>query len=78
MLVDSQAKAQAYAAWLGYYKQFLVKMGMKPQQFVEMANMYATEILRYPGTLPPPIESRTVGKMGLKGVKGLNIVKKKP
>ena len=77
MLVDNQTKAQAYGAWLGYYKQFLGKMGVKPQQFVEMANIYAMEILGYPGTLPPPMEARTVGKMGLKGVKGLNIVKQK-
>ena len=76
-LVDNQAKAQAYCAWLGYYKQFLSKMGVKPHQFVEMANTYVTVTLGYPGTLPPPIEARTVGKMGLKGVKGLNIVKQK-
>lgn len=74
-LVDSQAKAQAYGAWLGYYKQFLTKMNIKPQQFVEMANTYVKDILGYPGNLPPPMDPRTVGKMGLKGVKGLNIAK---
>lgn len=60
---------------MGYYKPFLGRMGVKPDQFVEMANTYVKEILGYSEKLPPPMEARTVGKMGLKGVKGLNIVK---
>ena len=43
---------------------------------VSAANEYALGTLRYRGGngRPPPLESSTVGKMGLKGAVGLNVV----
>lgn len=70
--VDQESKAQAYRAWLGYYKALLKAMGWTSAQLVQEANKYSSETLRY-GKVPPGIERKTIGKMGLKGVPGLNI-----
>lgn len=75
--VDQAIKAQTYQAWLGYYGTYLKKMQITPQQFVEMANTYVMEVLKYRGNRPPPIMAKTVGMMGLKGVPGFNLVKSK-
>lgn len=72
--VDRKSKAQAYSAWLGYYKTSLKSIKWTPTQLVEHANAYSSDVLRY-GPKPPGLLAKTVGKMGLKGVKGLNIVK---
>jgi ATP-dependent RNA helicase MSS116, mitochondrial len=73
--VDQVTKAKAYQAWLGYYTTYMKKMAVTPRQFVEMANTYAIEILKYQGGQTPPIMAKTVGMMRLKGVPGLNIVR---
>ncbi|KAI8940615.1 hypothetical protein NX059_001887 [Plenodomus lindquistii] len=68
--VDELAKAKAYQAFLGYNKTFLKKLQMSPADLVRLANDYA----RTMGCPEPPlIEKSTIGKMGLKGVPGLNI-----
>lgn len=72
--VDRKSKAQAYSAWLGYYKTSLKSIKWTPTQLVEHANAYSSDVLRY-GPKHPGLLAKTVGKMGLKGVKGLNIVK---
>ncbi|PNH08863.1 DEAD-box ATP-dependent RNA helicase 25 [Tetrabaena socialis] len=45
----------------------------RPEQVVATANDYAAALLACP--TPPGLLAKTVGKMGLKGVSGLNIVK---
>jgi ATP-dependent RNA helicase MSS116 len=46
------------------------------ERLVEEANIFAEEVLALPG--PPPLQAKTVGKMGLKGVRGLNVLKGPP
>jgi ATP-dependent RNA helicase MSS116 len=72
--VDQTTKARAYQAWLGYYMNFTKKMQVTLPQFVEMANTYVMEVLKYKGDKTPPMLAKTVGKMHLRGVPGLNIV----
>lgn len=67
--VDPKTGAQAYQAWLGYYNGCNSARMPKPQ-LVAMANEWA-RIMGLPG--PPRLEKKTVGKMGLKGVPGLNV-----
>ena len=73
--VSNETKAQAYQAWLGYYIMYAKRMKVTLPQFVEMANTYALEVLKYQSDLPPPLMAKTVGMMKLKGVPGLNVVK---
>jgi len=53
---------------------------MTPQQLIERANTYARVVLKYESVspdgkwLPPPLLKKTIGKMGLKGMPGLNAV----
>merc|ERR1712232_56536 len=65
---------QAYQAWLGYYNS-AKGLGWKKEHLVQEATRFAESIsaLTEDG-LPPPIMKKTVGKMGLKGVPGLNLV----
>ncbi|KAH7087433.1 ATP-dependent RNA helicase MSS116, mitochondrial [Paraphoma chrysanthemicola] len=68
--VDEEAKAKAYQAFLGYNKTFIKKLQLSTAELVRVANDYATAM----GCPEPPlIEKSTIGKMGLKGVPGLNI-----
>ncbi|KAF2639077.1 ATP-dependent RNA helicase MSS116, mitochondrial [Massarina eburnea CBS 473.64] len=68
--IDEAAKAKAYQAFLGYNKGFIKKFNLTPKDFVEVANEYAKSM----GCPEPPmIDKMVVGKMGLKGVEGLNI-----
>lgn len=68
--VDEEVKAKAYRAWLGFHKTFTKQLQLTNEELVEQANLYA-QSLGCPET--PSIEKQTVGKMGLKGVRGLNI-----
>lgn len=69
-MVDDESKAKAYQAFIGYNKTYLKKLRLDPKGLVQMSNEYA----RAMGCPEPPlIEKRVVGKMGLKGVPGLNI-----
>ncbi|KAH5015624.1 ATP-dependent RNA helicase [Parastagonospora nodorum] len=68
--VEEEAKAKAYQAFLGYNKTFLKKLQLSTTELVRVANEYS----RAMGCPEPPlIEKSTIGKMGLKGVPGLNI-----
>ena len=72
-----EPKAQAYQAALGYYKSELKMLRWSPAELVANMNAYASDALRYKDG-QPPLLAKTVGKMGLKGVPGLNIVKELP
>ncbi|KAF2005399.1 DEAD-domain-containing protein [Amniculicola lignicola CBS 123094] len=72
--VDEESKAKAYQAFLGYNKTYLSKLRLNPAGLVQLANEYS----RTMGCPEPPlIEKKTIGKMGLKGVPGLNIGSRK-
>ena len=68
--VDEAAKAKAYQAWLGFHKTFTKQLRLSNDGLVEQANEYAAT-MGCPE--PPTIDKRVVGKMGLRGVKGLNV-----
>lgn len=83
--VTDESKAQAYQAWIGYYNSNLKNLGWNQDDLVGNANDYARHTLKYGGFdgargewKPPGLFAKTVGKMGLKGVRGLNIVKEPP
>ncbi|PIA92103.1 ATP-dependent RNA helicase MSS116, mitochondrial [Cercospora beticola] len=68
--VDEVTKAKAYQAWLGFNKVFTKQLQLTNDGLVEQANEYASAM----GCPEPPmIDKRVVGKMGLKGVRGLNV-----
>lgn len=69
-------QAKAYRAWIGYYKTHIKLLGWNTTQLVQQANKYALEGLGCDGI--PDVETSFVGKTGLKGVPGLNIVKSQP
>lgn len=72
-----EPKAQAYQAALGYYKSELKTLRWTTKDLVDGMNAYARDALRYKDG-QPPLLAKTVGKMGLKGVQGLNIVRELP
>jgi len=61
---------QAYRAWLGYYNGHLKKVKWDKRTLVQQANMWGEEVGL---TEQPSLQKRTIGKMGLKGIPGLNI-----
>lgn len=65
-------KGKVYQAWLGYYKTYTKQLRWDVETLVDEANMFAFKGL-IAGEVPG-IPRNTVGKMGLKGVKGLNVV----
>lgn len=74
-IVDSigeEDKQQTYKAWLGFYNNHLRSFKWDKEELVRQANKFAREGLGCPET--PPIMKTTVRKMGLRGVKGLNVV----
>ncbi|KAG5985140.1 hypothetical protein E4U55_001109 [Claviceps digitariae] len=74
--ISEEDKAQIYKAWLGYYNNHLKGLRWDRDELVKQANIYARDGLGCPET--PPIQKSTVGKMGLRGVRGLNVVPDKP
>ena len=65
-----ESAEQAYRAWLGFYNGNTKKCNWDKGQLVETANQWAKDVgLRE----QPTIEAKTVGKMGLKGVRGLKL-----
>jgi ATP-dependent RNA helicase MSS116 len=62
-----------WAAWLGFYNSHLRKLSWSTDDLVANARVFSESM-----TLPdiPELEAKTVGKMGLKGVKGLRIMSK--
>lgn len=68
--VDDKTKSKAYQAYLGFHKTFTKQLRLDTTGLVMMANEYAQAM----GCLEPPlIDRQVVGKMGLKGVGGLNV-----
>ena len=67
--IDEKVKQKAYQAYLGFMKGFMNKMRFKPEDLVAYANEFAVQGMGCPE--PPEIEKKVVGKMGLKGVRGL-------
>lgn len=74
--MDPEKQAKTYRAWIGYYKTHLKPLDWTPAELVRQANSYARDGLG--STDVPTVETRFVGKTGLKGVPGLNIVKTAP
>ncbi|KAG0647453.1 ATP-dependent RNA helicase [Hyphodiscus hymeniophilus] len=72
--LDNHSKP--YQAWLGYYKNHTKGLGWNNADLVQEGNKYAFEGLGAPEV--PALQKSTVGKMGLKGVKGLVIVPDAP
>lgn len=68
-LEDSASKA--YQSVLGYYKQNMKRTSINGvTELVQIAN----EISRVAGLIEPPaLQKRTLGKMGLKGVRGIRV-----
>lgn len=71
-----ESHAATYQAWLGYYKNHLKGMKWDSARLVQEGNKYAFEGLGAPEV--PGIPKTTVGKMGLKGIRGLNIIPDPP
>ena len=63
----------SYQAWLGFYNSHMRKLRWSQAQLVQTANDFSRDVLGLAS--PPPLEAKTVGKMGLKGVPGLNVEK---
>ena len=61
---------QAYRAWLGFYNGHTKKVNWSKDDLVQYANQWAKDVgLKE----QPSLLKKTVGKMGLKGVRGLKI-----
>jgi ATP-dependent RNA helicase MSS116 len=76
-----EKKGHAYQAWLGFNKDKSKLTGAKVDQVIAAANTYALETLRYkpapgevlnkPNSHLPPLQAKTIGKMGLKAQRGM-------
>lgn len=81
-VVERDVKSAAYAAWLGYYNTHARTLGWDRERLVAEAGRYVRGALAWEGEAGvkglPEMETRTVGKMGLKGVGGMNVVPTKP
>ncbi|KAI1171065.1 ATP-dependent RNA helicase MSS116 [Nemania sp. FL0916] len=67
---------KTYQAFLGFYNSFLKRMGWDKETLVAEANKFALEGLG--AAEIPSLEKTTVGKMGLRGVKGLSVIPNRP
>ncbi|KAJ6515536.1 P-loop containing nucleoside triphosphate hydrolase protein [Mycena sanguinolenta] len=77
-LVSAEAKAQAYRAFLGVYQTSIKGLGWTKTDLVNKANEIARTTLGWTEPELPSIEKKTVGKMNLKGIPGLNVVVSPP
>lgn len=70
--IDEITKQRAYSSFLGFFagSGLLKPLRMDKTDLVRMANEMAMQGMHCPE--PPPMEKKTVGKMGLKGVPGFN------
>ncbi|GAK67800.1 DEAD-domain-containing protein [Moesziomyces antarcticus] len=81
--IDATTRSQAYQAHLGFYKGYLKQLRWKPEELIDATNDYAKDILQWPAQhdgswVGPPLLQKTVSLMGLKGKRGLHIVKELP
>jgi ATP-dependent RNA helicase MSS116 len=67
-------QATGYQAYLGFYNSHLKRLNWSREECVARANEFAYTVLGLAS--PPPLDAKTVGKMGLKGVAGLVIAPK--
>ena len=74
--MEDSDRARIYQAWLGYYINHLKGFGWDKEQLVMYGNEYAHDGLAAPET--PSIAKSTVGKMGLRGTRGLVVVPDPP
>ena len=74
--VPDEEKGQVYRAWMGHYNSFLRRMGWTKTDLVREAGLMAVKTLGWTESKLPPVDPRMAGKMGLKGVPGLNIVRR--
>ncbi|KAF7355621.1 hypothetical protein MSAN_01479400 [Mycena sanguinolenta] len=77
-LVSAEAKAQAYRAFLGVYQTSIKGLGWTKTDLVNKANEIVRTTLGWTEPELPSIEKKTVGKMNLKGIPGLNVVVSPP
>ena len=66
-----ETRAKAYQAWLGFHNALCTHLKWTKAELVMRANEHALAALAL--AAPPPIDKTTVGKMGLRGVPGLNV-----
>jgi ATP-dependent RNA helicase MSS116 len=71
-----ELQGKTYRAWLGYYKAHLKALKWDSERLVQEGNQFALEGLSAPEV--PSITKSTVGKMGLKGTRGLVVVPDPP
>lgn len=64
-------REKCYQAWLGYYKGLLGKLKWSKEELVDQVNCYSKEVLGLDNQ--PKLQKSTIGKMGLKGIRGLLI-----
>lgn len=64
-----ETQAKTYRGWLGYYKNYLKNLGWDNERLVQEGNKFALEGLGAPEI--PGIPKSTIGKMGLRGTRGL-------
>ena len=76
--ITDEEKSQVYRSWMGYYNGFLRRMGWTKEDLVREANKLAVSGFGWTQSIFPGMDPRTVGKMGLRGVSGLNIVRREP
>jgi ATP-dependent RNA helicase MSS116 len=77
-LVSAETKGQAYRAFLGVYNTSMRSLKWTRDDLVAQANAFARSSLGWTDHDLPEIDRNTIGKMNLKGVEGLNVVKPKP
>ncbi|KAI9810767.1 MAG: hypothetical protein M1827_006105 [Pycnora praestabilis] len=70
--------AKVYQAWLGYYKNHIKAMQWDTTRLVAEGNTFAMSKTGLACPEVPGIQKTTVGKMGLKGVKGLVVIPNLP
>ncbi|MCJ1360752.1 MAG: hypothetical protein MMC33_010761, partial [Icmadophila ericetorum] len=70
--VPEAVKQKAYSSFIGFFagSGFLKPLRMDKEDLVQMANEFAIKGMFFPE--PPPMEKKTVAKMGLRGVPGFN------
>lgn len=70
--IDETVKQRAYSSFLGFFagSGLLKRLKLDKPGLVRMANDMAIHGMHCPE--PPPMDKKTVGKMGLKAVPGLN------
>jgi ATP-dependent RNA helicase MSS116, mitochondrial len=74
--LDPEVQRKAYQSWLGFYKGSVKQLRWSVDQLVKEANALALEGLG--AAEVPGMPKSTIGKMGLKGVRGLVVVPDPP